>query len=262
MADEVLAPTPGPCPKGHTPGTFSECFAPFRYCPEKGCGRSERDDRPHQPDPVDPRDRAVEAAACAINERTGRTPIYPDLRRAVDAAWPLAEAAALERAERELRAEMLRVEACNALAWLTAKVRTGWSIGFTQAADFVASLRTKEGERATGLRCTCGPAGDGGPDYNMDPLLDCPRHGPGGPESQFGPRCPFVATTGRGDDQEPEWCCILPQDHAGPCAPTEALSIEWQAVEDEALDRAERESGAYTAREPRADRSREGEVDG
>lgn len=26
-----------PCPKGRT--DYEECFAPFHYCPEKGCGR-------------------------------------------------------------------------------------------------------------------------------------------------------------------------------------------------------------------------------
>lgn len=35
----VTAPQPEPCPKGHT--VYEECFAPFRYCPEKGCGRAE-----------------------------------------------------------------------------------------------------------------------------------------------------------------------------------------------------------------------------
>lgn len=28
-----------PCPKGNT--DYEACFAPFRYCPEKGCGRAE-----------------------------------------------------------------------------------------------------------------------------------------------------------------------------------------------------------------------------
>ena len=28
-----------PCPKGRT--DYEACFAPFRYCPEKGCGRVE-----------------------------------------------------------------------------------------------------------------------------------------------------------------------------------------------------------------------------
>lgn len=28
-----------PCPKGRT--DYEACFAPFRYCPEKGCGRTE-----------------------------------------------------------------------------------------------------------------------------------------------------------------------------------------------------------------------------
>lgn len=79
------------------------------------------------------------------------------------------------------------------------------------------------------VRCICGIPGDGGPDYNQDPLIDCPRHGPGGPESQFGPRCPFVATTGHGDNQEPDWYCVLPKGHRGPCAPTEASAGNWWA---------------------------------
>lgn len=28
-----------PCPQGRT--DYEACFAPFRYCPEKGCGRME-----------------------------------------------------------------------------------------------------------------------------------------------------------------------------------------------------------------------------
>lgn len=47
------------CPKGHEKGSFSECFAPFRYCPEKGCGRTERDDAP-PPEPVVPDGPVVE----------------------------------------------------------------------------------------------------------------------------------------------------------------------------------------------------------
>jgi hypothetical protein len=32
-----------PCPKGRT--DYDECFAPFRYCPVKGCGRAEDGER-------------------------------------------------------------------------------------------------------------------------------------------------------------------------------------------------------------------------
>jgi len=32
-----------PCPQGRT--DYEECFAPFRYCPVKGCGRAEGDVR-------------------------------------------------------------------------------------------------------------------------------------------------------------------------------------------------------------------------
>lgn len=35
----------GPCLRGFEVGSFSECFSPFRYCPEKGCGRTELDDQ-------------------------------------------------------------------------------------------------------------------------------------------------------------------------------------------------------------------------
>lgn len=36
-----------PCPMGRT--DYDQCFAPFRYCPEKGCGRTEDDNKPPVP---------------------------------------------------------------------------------------------------------------------------------------------------------------------------------------------------------------------
>lgn len=37
MADDPVA-TAAPCPQGRT--DYEACFAPFRYCPVKGCGRA------------------------------------------------------------------------------------------------------------------------------------------------------------------------------------------------------------------------------
>jgi hypothetical protein len=36
---ENPAGTAAPCPQGRT--DYEACFAPFRYCPVKGCGRAE-----------------------------------------------------------------------------------------------------------------------------------------------------------------------------------------------------------------------------
>lgn len=55
MTAAELSPNTERCPKGHT--VPEECFAPFRYCPEKGCGRAEggmrlpTDDEPLPPSP-------------------------------------------------------------------------------------------------------------------------------------------------------------------------------------------------------------------
>ena len=37
--DAGASVTAEPCPQGRT--DYEACFAPFRYCPEKGCGRAE-----------------------------------------------------------------------------------------------------------------------------------------------------------------------------------------------------------------------------
>lgn len=52
-----------PCPQGRT--DYDECFAPFRYCPVKGCGHTEGDTTPTRrcagrPDAAPPREVLID----------------------------------------------------------------------------------------------------------------------------------------------------------------------------------------------------------